>query len=60
MLNALKERFSQSYFESFPTMETLLFKVIAGEEVHGEVNWVNLKYANDVNTAVLDNELLAF
>ena len=60
MLNALKERFSQSYFESFPTMETLLFKVIAGEEVHGEVNWVNLKYANDVNTAVLNNELLAF
>ena len=60
MLNALKERFSQSYFESFPTMETLLFKVIAGEEVHDKINWMNLKYANDVNTAVLDTELLAF
>ena len=54
LLNALNQIFNQSCFEACPTMETLLLKIIAGEEGNDEVNRVHL------NTAALETELLVF
>ena len=40
----------------FATMETLLLKAIAGEEINDELAWMHSRYADDA----LKTELLVF
>ena len=44
----------------FATMETLLLKAIAGEEINDELAWMHSRYANDVDATALKTELLVF
>ena len=60
MVAALNERFNQPCFDAFATMEMLLLKAIAGDEVCDEINWMKSKYFDDVNTFALETELLVF
>ena len=60
MVVALNERFNQPCFDAFATMEMLLLKAIAGDDVCDEINWMKLNYSNDVNIFSLETELLVF
>jgi len=47
-------------FDVFATMETLLLKAIAGEEINDELAWMHSRYADDVDATALKTELLVF
>ena len=57
---ALNERFNKPCFDVFATMETLLLKAIAGEEINDELAWMHSRYADDVDATALKTELLVF
>ena len=60
IIMALNERFNKPCFDVFATMETLLLKAIAGEEINDELAWMHSRYADDVDATALKTELLVF